>query len=157
MTLDGTTNSKSFILYLLILSSLVKMSFKNIEFPIIWVVNNSTVHTTENTKSAAKHKEIEINLLPPYWPHLAPVERIFGWIKKKIWREEDGHPLNFSKASGKRAIANVLKAMKPSMPIILWLVLIRKSKEIIIYSKGGGNAESKQIRFSGEEENNSMV
>ena len=54
MTLDGTTNSESFILYLLILTNFVKISFKNIEFPIIWVLDNAAVHTTENTKISSK-------------------------------------------------------------------------------------------------------
>ena len=156
MTLDGTTNSESFILYLLILTNFEDV-FQKYWFSIIWVLDNAAVHTTENTKSAAKHLEIELNLPPPYWPHLAPVERIFGWIKKKIWREEDGHPVNFSKANGKQAITNVLEAMRPSMPIILWLGSIRKSKEVIIYSKGGGNAESKQIGFPGEEEKENSI
>ena len=84
MTLDWTTNSESFILYLLIQNNFVKMSFKNFDFPIIGVLDNSTVHTTENTKLAVKFLKIEINLLPQYLPHLAPVEKIFGWIKKKI-------------------------------------------------------------------------
>ena len=84
MTLNGNTNSESFILYLLVLTNFVKMSFKNVDFPITGVLDNAAVHTTENTKSATKFLKIKLNLIPPYWQHLVWWKGPLDGLKRKL-------------------------------------------------------------------------
>ena len=69
----------------------------------------------------------------------------------------DGRSVNFNKASGKWAITNVLELMRPSMPIDLWLGLIKANKEVVIYFKREGNAERMQIILRDEEEKENSI
>lgn len=48
-------------------------------------------------------------MLPPYWPHLAPVEVIFGILKRKIVRLEKGNLINFSGSIEKKRYCKYTK------------------------------------------------
>jgi len=48
-------------------------------------------------------------MLPPYWPHLAPVEVIFGILKRKIVRLEKGNLINFRRSIEKKGYCKYTK------------------------------------------------
>ena len=83
----------------------MKNSQQNI---IIWL-DNASIHSSDSTKRLFAYLNLNIFYLPPYWPHLAPVELLFKIIKSKIrskfWEKE----INFDKNSGMEWIYCVLK------------------------------------------------
>ena len=76
---------------------------------IIICLDNAFIHSSDSTKRLFTYLNLNVFYLPPYWPHLAPVELLFKIIKSKIrskfWEKE----INFDKNLGMEWIHSVLK------------------------------------------------
>ena len=49
--------------------------------------------------------------LPQYWPHLAPVKLVFGYVKTHIRRQYISKSVDYSKTSKKRTIIKSLEEL----------------------------------------------
>ena len=61
--------------------------------------------------------------LPPYWPHLAPVEYVFGMINGYIRNKSLSKELDYSNASGKEAIVSVLVLLSKEKAQRMWKMI----------------------------------
>ena len=125
---DGTGTTTTFCFFLMILKQYVESIFEN-EVPELWVMlDNAAIHWTEVTRRTAAYYNFQMNYLPPYWPHLAPVEVVFGIAKRNLINLKTGVQVNFSKATGKKIIADSFNAIKPSTMSELWTRFIGEAK-----------------------------
>ena len=83
------------------------------------------------SKEASKIIGIELNSVPSYSPNLAPVEMVFGVLKRKIWCMK-AKKIDFSKPNGRRTLANVLKKLHNDTWKRMWLNLIWEAKKTLI-------------------------
>ena len=111
MTLDGTTKAEHFWFFVLLLENYMKVWCADSEFPLKVVLDNASVHFNKKTTKAAQFLQIQMYMLSPYCPHLAPVENIFGILLKSIWRSCVGKQIDFGINNGIRAIVAALKSI----------------------------------------------
>ena len=69
-----------------------------------------------------------MNLLPPYFPHLALVEMVFAIVKKEISLRYSGIRRNFSFSDGKNAIVEAMKKIDLEVGLKLWQRFIKEAK-----------------------------
>ena len=74
---------------------------------------------------------MEMNLLPPYCPHLAPVEMVFAIVKKEISLRYSGIRRNFSFSDGKNAIVEAMIKIDLEVGLKLWKRFIKEAKSWI--------------------------
>jgi transposase len=55
-----------------------------------------------------------VHFIPPYTPTLAPIELVFGVIKKRIKSEKEKRAINFSKKKGKMCIIEAMNQISMS-------------------------------------------
>ena len=121
-------DNHNFLLFLMILKQYVESIFEN-EVQELWVMlDNAAIHWTEVTRRTAAYYNFQMNYLPPYWPHLAPVEVVFGIAKRNLINLKTGVQVNFSKATGKKIIVDSFNTIKPSTMSELWTRFIGEAK-----------------------------
>ena len=106
MTINDTTKSVDFWLFQYILYQYVSKWFENQLNCVTLTMDNASIHLTKQSKELSKDLGFEIMTLPPYCPHLAPWELVFGMVKKIISKKSIDSCIDFTKSSGKIAIAN---------------------------------------------------
>ena len=128
----GTVNSEDFIKFLLVLEAYLS-KWKFIDIRSTWVtLDNATIHISRKTKFAAYHLNYKLNFLPPYSPTLAPVELIFGVLKRKIAHKRRSKSIDFGKKSGEETIIDAIKTMPHRLGIKLWIRFINEAKRWVI-------------------------
>ena len=95
-------------------------------------MDNASIHLTKQSKELSKDLEFEIMTLLPYYPHLAPWELLFGMVKKIISKQSIDRCIDFTKLSGKIAIANALQSLNIKKTLNMWKKIIHQAKGIII-------------------------
>ena len=75
------------------------------------ILDNASIHLTEEVKRVWSYWELEINTIPVYTPQLAPVELVFGISKRKIQRKTTRLKVNFGNPSGKKVVMESLKSI----------------------------------------------
>ena len=80
----------------------------------------------------AQYLKMELNYLPPYLPHLAPIELIFGALKKRITVIKLGEEIDFAKPSEKRFIIECLSQNGRDKCKNLWIHFMNEAKRVII-------------------------
>ena len=66
------------------LQNYIKFGWGYAKFPIKVILDNASIHQASQTMKLAQFLKMELHYLPPYWLHLAPIEQIFGALKKRI-------------------------------------------------------------------------
>ena len=128
---DGTGTIKAFCFFLMILKQYVESIFEN-EVLEFWIMlDNAAIHWAEATRRIAALYNFQMNYLPPYWPHLAPVEVVFGIAKKNLISLKLEVQVNFSKAEGKKIIADSFRAIESSTMSGLWKRFLRTPKQLL--------------------------
>ena len=131
MLLNGTTKSRHFWIFILLLSKFLESWWKNYDVYPKVVFDNARIHLTAEVTKLWSYLNLEINTLPPYTPHLAPVEAAFEISKKRIQSNNREKSVYFGKPSGKRAVLKSLKPIDMEMWCKLWKRFIRNAKEWI--------------------------
>ena len=111
MTIDKTTTTKDFGVYMYILRSYINKCDDMKLKVITAVVDNTSIHLTSLSKSLWRCLNIELLGLPQYCPHLAPVELIFGMTKRILIRQVSKEGVDFSKPEGQTAIIRALESL----------------------------------------------
>ena len=109
LMVDDTVNSQDFWVFLYILKIFLDSNYQNLWAKITLLLDNASIHLTNEVKRVATKYGIRILGLPPYWLHLAPVEFVFGLVKGSIKNSSKNQGIDFSRSSGKRAIINGLE------------------------------------------------
>ncbi len=72
---EGTMNAEKFNTYL-------RWAIKKLPKYAVIIMDNARFHViTPTTQARLRKKKIEIRFLPPYSPHLNPIERAWAWSK----------------------------------------------------------------------------
>ena len=132
MILDWSNTSYTFGVYLFILKKYIEIVWDQVSLQIKVMLDNASVHLTKKVKRLASHLSLELNYLPPYWPHLAPVELVFGAIKKRISCLKIKEAIDFDKPSGKKIILNTLRNINTDVWIKMWGKFIFEAKQAIL-------------------------
>ena len=132
MTVNDTTKSVDFWLFLYILNQYVTKWFENQLNYVTLTMDNASIHLTKQSKELSKDLGFEIMTLPPYCPQLAPWELVFGMVKKIVSKGSIDKCINFSKSSGKVVIAKALQSLDTIKTLNMWKNIIHQAKRIII-------------------------
>jgi transposase len=60
-----------------------KHLFKELEVPSLIIMDNAPFHRKKHLHAVAKKHNHKILFLPPYSPDFNPIEKSFGWLKRK--------------------------------------------------------------------------
>ena len=96
-----------------------------------WYKINARIHHTLKVKQIAYLKNFEMYYLPQYSPDLAPVELVFGLIKRKLRWKISNQGWNFSKNDGKDAIVNAWCEIDKESIKRMWIQTIKASLKYI--------------------------
>lgn len=56
------------------------------EKTLVLILDNGSIHRSKKIKRfITKHQWIKLFFLPPYSPEYNPIERFWGWLKRKIY------------------------------------------------------------------------
>ena len=135
MMLDSMNNKYTFWIYILILKKYIEFVLKPPKNPIIVMLDNSSVHLTNEVKRVSKHSFIEIHYLHPYCLHLAPIELIFGATKRRISNLNTNNPIYFTKPTGKKIIINSLEHINTEICMNFWRKFTKEAKASIISAR----------------------
>ena len=94
--------------------------------------DNARIHLAIKTQIATGYLKLNMHMLPPYSPQLAPVEWVFGMIKRIISTMKSAIMIDFSKKSGETAIHQALRRINENLGKRIWLKFIMESKNVII-------------------------
>ena len=97
-----TVNSEDYCLYLTLLSKSLKGTENGIYNDVTVIQDNASIHRINIVKTTASREKFTMYLLPHYSPDLAPVELMFGAVKRKIKGEILRQGCRFSSECGKR-------------------------------------------------------
>ena len=128
----STIDSRLFWQFLWILNYAVKSTIKKRKDDIIINMDNAATHVSETTKKLLKLMKYPVQYLPPYWPHLAPIELFFIVIKtiigSKFWNEI----IDYNKNSGRDWIFRSWCSIDSKIISGLWICFVKDAKKCII-------------------------
>ena len=129
---DETVTSQDLWVFLYLLQVYIDTNFRNLRAEITLLLDNAFIHLTEETKRVAAKYNMKMLGLPSYWPHLAPVKFVFGFLKGSIQNSDQKANVDFSKRSWRREIVNSLKYLTKEKVFKMWKGVIQTAREIIL-------------------------
>ena len=129
MILSESSTYFTFCIFLFLLQNYVRFVWGNVKFPIKVMLDNASIHLTSQTMKIAQYLKMELNYLPPCWPHLAPIELIFGALKKRITAIKLGEAIDILKRAGRDLLLNAWVKMEEINARIYGFTLLKKLKE----------------------------
>ena len=142
MSINKTTNTKHFWIFILLLSRFIKDLWENqTSIPKI-VFNNASIHLTAETKRVWNYLGFEINTIPAYSPQLAPVELVFGISKRRIQKQIGQQKINFGNPGGKKVVMESLNTLDVTICNKIWSKFIKISKNLIITARKSAKLEN---------------
>ena len=96
------------------------------------ILDNAPYHWSKISYERIKKLNLNVMLLPPYSPVLAPVEIFFKLLKSKIRSSKSSIGVNFSNESGTRLIFSGCDNLKIVSRRKVWIDFIRTAIELII-------------------------
>ena len=127
-----TTTTKDFGMFFYLLRLYLDKWFYPEGAEVVITIKNVGIHLTLQAKNTEVKLNMKIIWLPPYWPHLAPVELVFGLIKAYIHRRSTFECLDYSKTSGKRIIIKGLEGLTTQIGRKMWTSIVKTASRIII-------------------------
>ena len=127
-----TVNSEDYCLYLTLLSKSLKGTENGIHNDVTVIQDNASIHRTNIVKTTASREKFTMYLLPQYSPDLAPVELMFGAVKRKIKGEIWRQGCRFSSECGKDAIIQAWASIGQESITRMWMTMIRQAKKYIL-------------------------
>ena len=132
MVVLDTINSQKFWFFLKILKEIIsRWDGNNQKSPIV-IFDNARTHSFKITKSIIKELDLQVRFWAPYWPEVAPVERIFGKIKSKLRVLGGSMSIDFSKRKGVELIFRIINSIKKDSLMKAWIDVIKEAKMSII-------------------------
>ena len=117
MLTNNTTNSYIFTHYLDKMNNWINNNNMFGYSSIYLMMDNWPYHKSKETTERLKNLNIKTIFLPPYSPTLAPIEIIFGWIKKRISKESLRSKLNLKSKEAPAIIFNIIKRIDKQLGI----------------------------------------
>lgn len=95
VTKGGTTKSDDFCLFLVVFEQFLLRMLGHELQEVVITLDNAPVHLAKKTSYFANELSLEMHLLPPYSPVLAPAELVFGIVKNAISKEGGMGTINY--------------------------------------------------------------
>ena len=134
MVVQDTIDSQKFWFFLELLESILKQSVVWFGKSPIIILDNARTHSSKITKNKIKMLDMQVRFLAPYWPEVAPVERIFGRIKSKLRSIGGTLSIDFSRRKGIEVIFGLIFSISNESWQKAWLEVIKEAKKFIIDS-----------------------
>jgi transposase len=99
---------------------------------LIIFLENARIHSSKLSKSCQDELNCRIEFIPPYTPTLAPIELVFGVVKKRMKSLMELQAINFSKNDGKVAIIKALNAISYETFNKIWVKLTKEARSSTI-------------------------
>ena len=128
----GKMTSKDFWYFLMLFNYVLNKSWALEESEVILTFDNARTHTANLTKKICTNIKPRIHFLPPYWPEVAPVEKIFGVVKSKMKSRQDYWNLDFSKEEGATKIIKTLSSLEGKTWLGAWRETIKSCRDAIV-------------------------
>ena len=125
-----TVNSYGFILVLKKLFKELKRREGIERGKALLILDNAPWHQAKWVLEHLDKEGISYIFIPPYTPELAPVELLFGFLKRRITRNRS-EALNFRTKRGRRVIADELLAIDWETVKAMWSHLYSKIKDLL--------------------------
>jgi transposase len=132
MIKSATVKAADYGIFIMLLIDILEDSDIDVKEDVIFTQDNASIHQAKSLKVLEKSRELKFYFLPPYCPTLAPVETMFGIIKRKIKSQYIYGKLNFSKESGRKAIVEATNAIYIKIIQKLWIKFVEIAKTCII-------------------------
>ena len=152
--LDWMNNKYTFWIYLFILKRYIELVWRISSTSIKVMLDNASIHLTNEVKRISKHLSFGLQYLPPYCPHLAPIELIFGVVKRRISNQKNKNLIDFSKLSGKKAIVNSLEHISTEICMNFWRKFIKEAKASIMSARDTIKEQRIINKYNEERKNN---
>ena len=88
------------------------------------IIDNAKTHTSRFTKAVMKSLKLDVKLLPPYCPEVAPVELAFRAIKAKLRSQSHLQLVDFSKTSGAELLKKTINSISARTWKEVWTEVI---------------------------------
>lgn len=95
MVVNETVNSEHIVIYMWVLREWLRVRNIDIDSEVVITMDNAKVHLSEYTSKKMSAMGYTVHYLPPYSPHLAPIETIFKYAKSKVKCLYNHKKLNF--------------------------------------------------------------
>ena len=128
MVVLDTINSDKFWFFLTLLDTVINWSNDNKKKSPIVIFDNARTHTSIKTKSKIKELDMQVRFMAPYWPEVAPIERVFGKIKSKLRVLGGTLDIDFSLRKGVEIIFSLLKSLEVQSWMKAWVEVIKESR-----------------------------
>jgi hypothetical protein len=137
---DKTTRAFDYLLFLKVLVDILEENGINNKQDVIIVQDNAVIHHSKIIKSFVRKEGLVVYFLPPYSAELAPVELVFGWIKKKMKTNYHAAALNFGAKNGKDAIVETMQHILVETVQKVWMKVMKEWKKCIVEQYVRANA-----------------
>ena len=97
----------------------------------IWL-DNATVHSVNMTKTVAYLLGLRLKFLPPYSPNLAPVEIVFGVMKRYLVTQSSIGLIHFNRKTGIETIQRSMAKLIPTFVVKLWIRFIKEGRRFTL-------------------------
>ena len=142
MIVMSTINSYKFWFFLKLLSVIIRRHLVSIQKSPVIVIDNASTHSSGLSQEIIESLDLKVKFMAPYWPEVAPVERIFGKLKSKLRSMGGSMTINFNKLKGAELIFKLINSIDTSSWYKAWKVVIieaRKSIAEILVKKSISN------------------
>ena len=96
------------------------------------LLDNASIHLSGFTKRITKKLVARMMFLPQYSPQLAPVELVFGILKRKISTQRKQKSISFGSVDGRKEISFALNDFWQTKAKRLWLLFVNETKKWIL-------------------------
>ena len=125
----GTTaKSKEFWLYLAVLAKFLEYWIKVDLDSCYIMLDNAPTHLSRKTKAFSKYVGLRLWHIPPYSPELAPVELMFGAMRKSISYNQHFIDIHFGKSSRNKALFCSLSKINNNSVIGMWRYFVEQTQ-----------------------------
>ena len=132
MVVVDTINSYKFWLFLKLLESIINNLCPSIEKSPAIIFDNARIHSSIKTRKKIKELDLQVRFLAPYWPEVAPVERIFGMIKSKLRVLGGTLDIDFNKKKGVDMIFSIIRSLSKESWLKAWMDLVKEARLTIV-------------------------
>ena len=120
-----TTDSSGFWRFLVIMKAFLEMWTRHNIDNVIIAMDNASIHSSKKTNKGIVKLGLQVEMLPPYSPTLAPVEMVFGITKNIIAKDNSLKEWNFSQVSGRNTVIEAIKAINANSVRSIWSLFIK--------------------------------
>ena len=132
MVVLDTVDKVKFWYFLKLLETILRRCSNSSQKSPIIIFDNAATHSSYMTKSIIKEFDLQVRFGAPYWPEVAPVERIFGKIKSKLRALGGSLGIHFGKRKRAELIFCLINSICIDSFLSAWIDVIKEARMTIV-------------------------